>query len=84
MTGTLFRRCKLVEVSFFETRLVDADFTDSDLTGSRFEGCDVRGANFAAARGFFIDPVKNTVDGAHIDVATAVAIAASFGLTVNC
>jgi fluoroquinolone resistance protein len=83
LTGTRFRGCKLVEVNFFETRLVEADFTDTDLSGSRFESCDLRDANFASTRGFFIDPAKNNVRGARIDVATAVAIAASFGLKVE-
>jgi fluoroquinolone resistance protein len=82
LAGTQFRRSRIVEVNFFETRLVEADFTDSDLSGSRFDGCDVRGANFAAARGFSIDPAKNKVHGARVDITAAVAIATSFGLTV--
>jgi len=83
LTGTEFRRCKLVEVNFFETRLVEADFAGSDLAGCRFEGCDVRGAHFATARGFYIDPSRNNVMGARVDLTTAVAIATALGLKVE-
>jgi uncharacterized protein YjbI with pentapeptide repeats len=83
LTGTRFTSCKLVEVNFFETRLADADFTDSDLSGSRFEGCDLRGAHVAGTRGFYIDPAKNVVTGAHINVETALTIATVFGLKVD-
>ncbi|HKB12533.1 MAG TPA: pentapeptide repeat-containing protein [Vicinamibacterales bacterium] len=83
LTGTAFRRCKLVEVNFFDTRLVDASFGESDLSGSRFEGCDVRGADFVGARGVYIDPARNTVRDARVDVETAIAIAAALGFKVN-
>jgi fluoroquinolone resistance protein len=83
LTGTRFTSCKLVEVNFFGTRLADADFTDSDLTSSRFDGCDLRGAQFAAARGFYADPSKNVVTGAHVNVETALTIAAVLGFDVD-
>ena len=83
LAGTRFASCKLVEVNFFETRLADADFTDSDLTGSRFEGCDLRGAQFAAARGFYADPSRNLVTGAHINIETAIGIATRFGFKMD-
>src|SRR5262249_1760996 len=83
LTGTAFRRSRLVEVNFFETRLVEADFADSDLSGSRFESCDVRGANFVSARGFYIDPSRNHVMGARVDITVAVAIATALGLKVE-
>jgi len=83
LTATRFVSCKLVEVNFFETRLAEADFTDSDLTGARFEGCDVRAAQFARTRGFYIDPAKNVVRGARINVETAIMIATAFGLQVD-
>jgi uncharacterized protein YjbI with pentapeptide repeats len=83
LTGTRFVSCKLVEVNFFETRLAEADFTDSDLAGARFEGCDVRSAQFAGTRSFYIDPAKNVVSGAQINVETAITIATAFGFKVD-
>jgi uncharacterized protein YjbI with pentapeptide repeats len=70
-------------VNFFETRLAEADFTDSDLAGARFEGCDVRSAQFAGTRSFYIDPAKNVVSGAQINVETAITIATALGLEVD-
>lgn len=83
LTGAPFTHCRLTEVNFFESRLVDADFTGSDLTGSRFEDCDARGANLANTRGLFIDPAKNKIQGARIDVETAVLIALASGFRVS-
>ena len=83
LTATRFAHCRLTEVNFFESRLVDAEFTDSDMRGARFEGCDARNANFADAVGVFIDPARNKVKDARIGIATALMLAASFGLRVH-
>src|SRR5262245_21885848 len=82
-TGTEFRRSRLLALNFYESRLVEADFAASDLTDSRFEGCDVRGAHFDTARGFYIDPARNNVMGARVDITAAVAIATALGLKVE-
>jgi fluoroquinolone resistance protein len=56
---------------------------EANWTGARFEGCDARNANFADAVGVFIDPARNKVRDARIGIATALMLAASFGLRVH-
>jgi uncharacterized protein YjbI with pentapeptide repeats len=83
LTATRIVRCRAIEVSFLEARLADADFTGSDLSGSTFDQCDLRKADFRGTQGLFIDPAKNRLKGARIDIATAVLLATSFGLRVS-
>lgn len=83
LTGTHFTRCRLIEVNFVESRLVDAVFAESDLSGSRFDHCDLRKADFSQALGLLLDPGRNTVKGARINLAAAVSLAAAAGLKVS-
>ncbi len=83
LTGTRFTRCRLLEVNFVESRLVDAVFTESDLSGSRFDHCDLRKADFSGAQGLLLDPGRNTVKGARINLAAAVSLATAAGLKVS-
>jgi uncharacterized protein YjbI with pentapeptide repeats len=66
---------KLVEVNFFETRLADAQFSPRPRSPSSKPR--------VAARGFYADPSKNLVTGAHVNVETAVTIATAFGCRVD-
>jgi hypothetical protein len=43
----------------------------------------VRSAQFAGTRSFYIDPAKNVVSGAQINVETAITIATALGLEVD-
>ena len=83
LTGARFVRCRAIEVNFIEARLADAAFTGSNLSGSTFDHCDLRKADFRDTQGLFIDPAKNRVKGARIDMAAAVLLATSFGLRVS-
>ncbi len=83
LTAARIVRCRAIDVNFLEARLADADFTGSDLSGSTFDRCDLRKADFRGTQGLFIDPAKNRVKGARIDIATAVLLATSFGLRVS-
>ena len=71
----LFNGCDLsrARAADLARKLVEVNFFETRLAD----------AQFVAARGFYADPSKNLVSGAHVNVETAVTIATVFGCRVD-
>lgn len=77
-----FIRCAIVDATFVQANLGEAKFEDCQLAGTRFERCDLRKATFAGSEDLLLEPAHNQVQGASIPLASAVLLAASFGMKI--
>jgi uncharacterized protein YjbI with pentapeptide repeats len=83
MAGTRFVECALVEADFTDADLSGAVFGDCELAGAVFEHTKLVGADFTTARGFTLDPERNTLTRARFALGGLPGLLLKYGVIVE-
>jgi len=83
LTDLLMTGCKVHDSSFRNTRLSGANLEGSSLSGTDFTGAILSGARLVNTSGIALDPRSCDLTGAVLDLASAMSIVWTLGVTIE-